>query len=768
MSPASEGKVQESEGYEAALLSRDCVQLWEFVRRTHLTHIYGDGDPMVQVNIQEQESRYAELRQAGREFLTSFKLRFDNQVKANAGAGVAPISDSKRALDFICKLDPKGYRSMLAKMRNNALSMEENAYPQSLSAAYRIASGWINEDFDRGFNGTDSHSAFVFENTDTPPAEKTPTIKTDKKSNFKAKKASNIICYVCEEAGHYARDCPKRKGKTVAFVVDHHTSDDYEDEEQYDEAAYVTTAEFSIFTRDDILLDSQASVNVFCNGELLDDIGSSDKEITLQGVQAEASGIKISQEGDFRTLGKVYYSPKTAANILSYAVMVDSGNKISYHQPSDTFTLTSKGDEETFTFKRKNAPGSEGRFYCCDMSKRGADRVLVEIVTENMRSYNKREVASAAKAREMLSKMGYPPVCEAIAIVENGKNFEITAHDFKVADAIWGSDLASLKGKTVKKPTVPGDSTTGLIIVQEEQTLAIDVMFVEGVPSLVGVSSPLDLTLAVSLTSLDTSKSTRCASVIKKGIMDMVSTLRSRNFFVTIIMTDGEGAIGAVSTELKQMGIELDVSGAGGHVSRIERRIRMIKERVGPHMSHKLPYELTTLGIAMLVLFCVSRINFQASRSRNGGPCPRELFSGRRADGAKDFRAAYGDYAQCTVPNTDNSMSARTEDCVVVLPTGNRTGTVKMLSLTTGRIVSRDQFRILPMPDSAMARLNELARREGRGSKNSTSREPEVTISRHSSASFNTMPTGETDDPIVRLTMKQRARESHRVTAGTM
>ena len=75
-------------------------------------------------------------------------------------------------------------------------------------------------------------------------------------------------------------------------------------------------------------------------------------------------------------------------------------------------------------------------------------------------------------------------------------------------------------------------------------------------------------------------------------------------------------------------------------------------------------------------------------------------------DGAKDFRAGYGDYVQCTVANTDNSMAARTEDCVVVLPTENRTGTVKMLSLTTGRIVSRDQFKILPMPDSAIARLN--------------------------------------------------------------
>ena len=179
----------------------------------------------------------------------------------------------------------------------------------------------------------------------------------------------------------------------------------------------------------------------------------------------------------------------------------------------------------------------------------------------------------------------------------------------------------------------------------------------------------------------------------------------------------------------------------------------MIKERVRAHIAHKLPYTLTTLGIAMLVLFCVSRINFQASRSRDGGPCPRELFSGRRVDGGKDFRVAYGDYVQCTVANTDNSMSARTDDCIVVLPTGNRTGTVKMLSLTTGRIVSRDQFKILPMPDSVIARLNELARREGResGVRVRIRGELEEKLPDHSSPPSNTAPTGETDDPIVRL-----------------
>lgn len=49
-----------------------------------------------------------------------------------------------------------------------------------------------------------------------------------------------------------------------------------------------------------------------------------------------------------------------------------------------------------------------------------------------------------------------------------------------------------------------------------------------------------------------------------------------------------------------------------------------------------------------------------------------------------------------------------------MLPLGNRTGSVRMLSLSTGRLVNRDQFRILPMPDSVNKRLNEMALEDGR------------------------------------------------------
>ena len=65
MSPASQSKVREDPDFEDAFVHLDCIRL--FIRRSHLTHIFGNGDPMREVNIQEQESRYAALKQGDRE-----------------------------------------------------------------------------------------------------------------------------------------------------------------------------------------------------------------------------------------------------------------------------------------------------------------------------------------------------------------------------------------------------------------------------------------------------------------------------------------------------------------------------------------------------------------------------------------------------------------------------------------------------------------------------------------------------------------------------
>ena len=69
--------------------------------------------------------------------------------------------------------------------------------------------------------------------------------------------------------------------------------------------------------------------------------------------------------------------------------------------------------------------GSNGRFYCCRMTDQ-PDRALVETVTENMHSYNKREVLGAMKARDLICKMGYPAVSDAIVTIQSGSNFDVS------------------------------------------------------------------------------------------------------------------------------------------------------------------------------------------------------------------------------------------------------------------------------------------------------------------------------------------------------
>ena len=58
------------------------------------------------------------------------------------------------------------------------------------------------------------------------------------------------------------------------------------------------------------------------------------------------------------------------------------------------------------------------------------EKVLVNTVSNNMSRFTKREIASAAKARELLARMRYPPVEMAIAMIRGGNNFEVSENYF--------------------------------------------------------------------------------------------------------------------------------------------------------------------------------------------------------------------------------------------------------------------------------------------------------------------------------------------------
>ena len=91
------------------------------------------------------------------------------------------------------------------------------------------------------------------------------------------------------------------------------------------------------------------------------------------------------------------------------------------------------GSRTTYSFSRQNLPGSTGRFYVCDASGMAGvkspyqpiEQAMVTTVRDNKLKFTKREIASAAAARELLARMGYPPVEMAIAMIRGGNNFSV-------------------------------------------------------------------------------------------------------------------------------------------------------------------------------------------------------------------------------------------------------------------------------------------------------------------------------------------------------
>ena len=284
-------------------------------------------------------------------------------------------------------------------------------------------------------------------------------------------------------------------------------------------------------------------------------------------------------------------------------------------------------------------------------------------------------------------------------------NCSVTREDVRRADAIFGVSVASLKGKTNKLTSVSAKVVLAPRVTQLQQVLSVDIFFVKKLVFLLGVLSPLGLSQCAHLKD----KSVLCVS---KALNSFCSTASSRGCSCSLIQTDGEGAIGAMVGELNASGLTVEIAGPGQHVPVVERIIQTVKKRVRA-FNYSLPFIMTRILIIMCVLFCVSRINLQASSTATDKTSPLEQFTGRKLDAKRDLRVQFGDYIQATVPVTDNSMTERTQGCIALLPTGNLTGSVKMLCLATNAIVTRDQFVVLPMPDIVTKHITLAAETEG-------------------------------------------------------
>ena len=306
--------------------------------------------------------------------------------------------------------------------------------------------------------------------------------------------------------------------------------------------------------------------------------------------------------------------------------------------------------------------------------------------------------------------MGNPSERDYKGMVSNNivPNCPITSADISNARAIFGPDLPSIRGKTVRRAPAPvvGDYVAvprSLVDANKIVTLAADVFFVDGTAFLLTVARRIKFVTAEHVP-------VRTALSLSKHMKRVTEVYGRAGFRVRSILMDGE------FEKLKPLmsSVECNTTAAKEHVSEVERTIRTLKERMRGLVA-TLPFERLPRRMKIeFIYFMVLWMNaFPVKSGISKTFSPRELLLRWRLDYKKHCRVDPGTYCEVhDEPVPTNTMMPRTHEAIALGPTGNLQGSVKFYCTKMGRVLKRRSFTPMPMPARVIRRINSIGARE--------------------------------------------------------
>jgi hypothetical protein len=252
-------------------------------------------------------------------------------------------------------------------------------------------------------------------------------------------------------------------------------------------------------------------------------------------------------------------------------------------------------------------------------------------VIDNERLYSRAEIAGAIAGRHLQTVYSGTLVKILCAMIKAGliigpHHANVTVEDIHRANRIYGPPVQNIRGSTTRKtpppPPIRLDAppiprlVVGIFLVAH-----VDIMFVEGIPFLIAVFAPLMYLMVLHLMS-------RQMPVVKTALMKMIGHVKKYGYAVAELLTDGEGAVMALESDLNNLGINLNGT-ARESVPLVESFIRPVKNRVRGIISVS-PFSLSLLCLVWLVYASKHLINLTPSRSTSEFVSSEELLTGRR------------------------------------------------------------------------------------------------------------------------------------------
>jgi hypothetical protein len=279
--------------------------------------------------------------------------------------------------------------------------------------------------------------------------------------------------------------------------------------------------------REVILLDSQSTMDIFCNSAL---VRKTRKSTTSMRLKSYGGTMAVTRKATMTGYNKdVWFSTRAITNITALRNLIQQ------------YRVTYDSDDKMFVLHQESQgkPNMEFRMHKCGLHyydpRNKKHLAFVNTVSENKEGFTKRQIKGAELARTLYKTLSYPSMKDFKWVIRSNqiKDFPVTFQDIDVALKIWGKNTAALKGKTTRHKTTPVARDyvkvpLELIKLHKEVFLTTDIFFVNKNPFFLMISRKITFTAVNHLAD-------RTVPQIFKAFKDIYQYYLQRGFHITVV-----------------------------------------------------------------------------------------------------------------------------------------------------------------------------------------------------------------------------------------